>query len=120
MLWEMLAERRLWHGMAEAHIVHHLAAGVAMPALPPDICRPPVLDEICARALAINPGERYATAAELEGDLQAVLIGAADSHARTLRLIRMFAGARAERDGMIARALKEGTPFESPALDERA
>ena len=61
MLWELLAERRLWHGMAEAHIVHHLAAGVAMPALPPDICRPPVLDAICARALAVNPGERYAT-----------------------------------------------------------
>jgi serine/threonine protein kinase len=115
MLWELLAERRLWHGMAEAHIVHHLAAGVAMPALPPDICRPPVLDAICARALAVNPGERYATAAELEVDLQAVLVGAADSHARTLgRLVsHVFAGARAERDALIARALKEGTPLES-------
>ena len=115
MLWELLAERRLWHGMAEAHIVHHLAAGAAMPALPPDICRPPVLDAICARALAVNPSERYATAAELEVDLQAVLIGAADSHARTLgRLVsHVFAGVRAERDAMIARALQEGTPLES-------
>ena len=115
MLWELLAERRLWHGMAEAHIVHHLAAGVAMPALPPDICRPPLLDAICARALAVNPGERYATAAELEVDLQAVLVGEADSHARTLgRLVsHVFAGARAERDALIARALNEGTPLES-------
>jgi serine/threonine protein kinase len=115
MLWELLAERRLWHGMAEAHIVHRLAAGVAMPALPPDICRPPVLDAICARALAVDPAERYPTAAELEVDLQAVLVGAADSHARTLgRLVsHVFAGARAERDALIARALHEGTPLDS-------
>jgi len=115
MLWELLAERRLWHGMAEAHIVHHLAAGVTMPALPPDICRPPVLDAICARALAVNPSERYATAAELEFDLQGVLIGAADSHARTLgRLVsHVFSGVRAERDALIARALHEGALPES-------
>ena len=92
--------------MAEAHIVHHLAAGIAMPELPPDIWRPPVLDAICARALAINPAERYATAAELEVDLRGVLVGAADSHARMLGAwSRMSSRARAERDALIARAL---------------
>jgi serine/threonine-protein kinase len=110
MLWEMLAGRRLWHGMAEAQIVHHLAAGMPMPPLPPDISRPPMLDGICARALAVNCNDRYPTAADLELDLQAVLVGAADSHARTLgRVIsHAFADARAEREALIARSLDAG------------
>jgi serine/threonine-protein kinase len=110
MLWELLAGRRLWNGMREAQIVHHLASGVPMPALPPDAIRPPVLDVICARALAMNPGDRYQTAAELEHDLQNAMAGAADSHARTLgRVIsHAFSAARAAREALIAQAL-EGT-----------
>lgn len=108
MLWELLAGRRLWQGMTEAQIVHHLAAGTPIPALPPDVIRPPVLDAICGRALAMNPSERYDTAADLENELQRVLAGSADSHARTLgRVIsHAFAGARAEREALIARALE--------------
>jgi len=84
MLWEMLTGRRLWQGKADAEIVHHLAAGQRMPELPPDPNRAPVLAGICSRALAMNPDERYATAGELEIDLRNVMVGAADSHARTL------------------------------------
>jgi hypothetical protein len=100
----------MWTGMTEAQIVHHLASGAPMPALPPDAIRPRVLDAICARALAMNPGERYETAAQLETDLQHVMAGAADSHARTLgRVIsHAFGAARAEREALIKRAL-EGT-----------
>ena len=110
MLWELLAGRRMWNGMTEAQIVHHLASGAPMPALPPDAIRPRVLDAICARALAMNPGERYETAAQLETDLQHVMAGAADSHARSLgRVIsHAFGAARAEREALIKRAL-EGT-----------
>ena len=110
MLSEMLTGRRLWQGKADAEIVHHLAAGVRMPDLPPDPTRPPVLTGICARALAINPEERYASAAELEIDLRNVMVGAADSHARTLGRVvsHAFATARAERELMIARALVTG------------
>jgi serine/threonine-protein kinase len=105
MLWEMLAGRRLWAGLGEAQIVHHLAAGMPMPALPPDENRPPLLDGICARALAISPGDRYRTAAELELDLQGVLAGTEDSHARTLGRVvsNAFQAVRAEREALISR-----------------
>jgi hypothetical protein len=72
--------------------------------------RPPVLDAICARALAMTPDERQPTAALLEGELQQVLAGEADSHARTLGRVvtHAFAAARAEREAMIAGALGTG------------
>ena len=94
---------------------------ITMPALPPDIGRPPALDAICARALAVNPAERYATAAELEVDLQAVLVGAADSHARMLgRLVsHVFAGVRGEREAMIARALRRGRRWSRASTGRR-
>ncbi len=118
MLWELLAGRRLWHGMAEAEIVYALAIGKPAPALPADFSRPPVLDGICARALATNPDERYATAAELELDLQQVLAGAADSHARTLGRVvsHAFATARAEREALIGHALATGQLAEKPTV----
>src|SRR5262245_5472215 len=118
MLWELLAGHRLWQGMTEAQIVHRLATGTPMPALPADAIRPPVLDAVCARALAMNPGERYATAAELEIDLQRVMAGAAESHARSLgRVIsHAFASVRAEREALIASALESGrAPERVPA-----
>jgi hypothetical protein len=82
-----------------------------MLSLPPDENRPPLLDGICARALAISPGDRYATAAELELDLQGVLAGTEDSHARTLGRVvsNAFQAARAEREALIARALETGS-----------
>ncbi len=110
MLWELLAGHRLWQGMGEAHIVHHLAAGMPVPNLPSQPGRPPMLDRICARALAINPGDRYATAAALQSDLEGVLAGMADSHARVLGQVvaGAFSEARAEREALIARALGVG------------
>ena len=111
MLWEMLAGRRLWAGLGEAQIVHHLASGMPMPPLPADENRPPLLDGICARALAVSPGDRHATAAELELDLQGVLAGTEDSHARTLGRVvsNAFQAVRAEREELIARALETGS-----------
>ena len=119
MLWELLAGHRLWQGMGEAHIVHHLAGGMPIPNLPPEPGRPPVLDRICARALAINPGDRYATAADLESDLQGRAgRHPADSHARGLGdlLASAFSEARAEREALIARALESGQSPRAVAL----
>jgi len=107
MLWELLAGHRLWQGMGEAHIVHHLAAGMPIPNLPSQPWRPPVLDRICARALTIDPADRYATAADLQSDLEGVLAGVADGQPRGLAQLvtRSFSEARAEREALIARAL---------------
>ena len=68
-----------------------------------------VLEAICARALAVNPAERYATAAELEGALHGVLSGVGeDSHIRTLGRVvsNAFQSERAEREVLIANALQ--------------
>jgi serine/threonine-protein kinase len=103
MLWEMLAGRRLWQGMNEVQIVSQLAAGLPFPPLPMDAGLPPGLDAICEQALHPNPQYRYQTAAEMEEDLERVLIGSEDSHARNLgRVVSLaFSAERAERQGLI-------------------
>jgi serine/threonine protein kinase len=103
MLWEMLAGRRLWQGMNEVQIVSQLAAGLPFPPLPTDGEFPPGLDAICEQALHPNPRYRYQTAAEMEEDLERVLIGSEDSHARNLgRVVSLaFTAERAERQGLI-------------------
>jgi len=111
MLWEMLAARRMWHRMTEVDIVAHLAAGRPMPALPvpSDGSLPAGLDAICARALDVDPERRYQTAADLEMELEGVLVGAADSHSRSLgKVVSMaFAAERAERQAVIERCVRE-------------
>jgi serine/threonine-protein kinase len=111
MLWELLAGRRLWRGMGEAQIIHHLAAGMPIPGLPEDFERPPELDQICARALAVDPNDRYPTAGAMRKDLRRLLAGDATTHAHDLgRVVSgAFTEARAEREAMIERALDAGT-----------
>jgi serine/threonine-protein kinase len=108
MLWEMLAGRRLWHGMTELDIVGHLAAGRPLPPLPFEATLPPALDAICARALAVDPEQRYQTAAAFEMDIAGVLVGAADSHARNLGSVvsLAFSAERAERQAMVDQHLR--------------
>ncbi len=126
MLWEMLACRRMWRGMTEVDIVAHLAAGRALPALPSDAGLPPGLDAICARALDPDPDRRYQTAAEFEMELEGVLIGSADSHARNLgKVVSMaFAAERAQRQAIVDRRLRESGPMPAIttaiAADDRA
>jgi serine/threonine protein kinase len=73
MLWEAAARRRLWPGLSEVEILSRVVREGA-PRLR-DVVRdaPPVLDAICARAMAMDCGDRYATAAELLEDLEAHL-----------------------------------------------
>ena len=89
--------------MNEVQIVSQLAAGLPFPPLPMDAGLPPGLDSICEQALHPNPQYRYQTAAEMEEDLERVLIGSEDSHARNLgRVVSLaFAAERAERQGLI-------------------
>jgi len=123
MLWEMLAGRRLWQGMNEVQIVSQLAAGLPFPPLPSEAGLPPGLEEICERALDPNPDFRYQTAAEMEMDLERVLIGAEDSHARSLgRVVSLaFTAERAERQGLIeassGRELGAEIPMAPPPRD---
>ncbi len=123
MLWEMLAGKRMWQGMNDVQIVSQLAAGLPFPPLPLDAGIPPGLDSICEQALHPNPHYRYQTAAEMEEDLERVLVGLEDSHARSLgRVVSLaFAAERAERQGLIEASsrLEVGAdiPMAPPARD---
>jgi serine/threonine-protein kinase len=73
MLWEAAAGRRLWPGMNEVEILARLLKETVPPlsVVRPDV--PEDLEAICERALARRPEDRYESAAELLGDLEAHL-----------------------------------------------
>jgi eukaryotic-like serine/threonine-protein kinase len=123
MLWEIVAGRRMWQAMTEVEIVAHLASAQPLPALPSDANLPPGLEAICARALDPDPDRRYQTAADFEMDIERVLVGSADSHARNLgKVVSLaFSAERAERQAIIERAVKLGSlPISTPAVPRSA
>jgi serine/threonine protein kinase len=73
LLWEAAAGRRLWPGMSEVEILSRVLREGAprLREVLPDA--PQALDAICARAMARDCEDRYATAAELLEDLEAHL-----------------------------------------------
>lgn len=108
-LWEMLAGRRFWNGVADNQIVAHLTSGQPLPALPGELGLPVELEEICARALSRDRGERYASAAEMEADLERVLTSTHEASDRLLgkAVAEGFAAERSERQGVIDRHLRQ-------------
>jgi serine/threonine protein kinase len=72
-LWEIAADRRIWHGRHDAVAMNAvLNEGVPPPrSVEPSV--PPELNAICMRALARSPGDRYATAAELQAAVDGFL-----------------------------------------------
>jgi serine/threonine protein kinase len=71
MLWEAATGRRLWKDMDDLNIVQALVGGnvTASPrAIDPTV--PEELDRICAKALAHNRDDRYASAEEFRLDLE--------------------------------------------------
>jgi serine/threonine protein kinase len=73
MLWEALTKQSLWHGVHEPEVMRRTISG-QIPA-PRDVAPecPPELEQICLRALALDPGDRFASAAELRAALEAFL-----------------------------------------------
>lgn len=70
MLWEALAGRRMWEGQNEGHVVRSLARG-ELPSIRdvvPDVSEE--LERIVNRALALDVNQRYATAEEMQLDLE--------------------------------------------------
>ncbi len=72
-LWEAVAGRRLWDRTAGTSIPHQVLHSEIpdVRTLRPDV--PRRLAEICARALARAPDDRYATALDMERDLEEFL-----------------------------------------------
>jgi serine/threonine protein kinase len=71
-LWEALASKRLWSDQEEGDVTRSLLAK-KIPALPDDAEIAPELRTICARALAPEPVDRYATAEDFQRDLERFL-----------------------------------------------
>ena len=70
-LWEAVAGRRLWPHMSEVEILSRVLheEPPRLSRIAPDV--PDELDAICARAMARDRKDRYATAAALREDLEA-------------------------------------------------
>jgi serine/threonine-protein kinase len=70
MMWEALTGRALHHGESEQKILSDLIARVELPrasTLQPDVS--PILDDICAKALAMDRNERYHAASAMQAEL---------------------------------------------------
>lgn len=67
MLWEAVAGTRMWKGVEDVVVLGKLING-DIPTSPKEVAPdvPDVLDEICRRALAPDPNDRYASAADLQ------------------------------------------------------
>lgn len=72
LLWELISGRRLWEGLTEVAVIGRLVQGKVPSLLDHAPSAPPALSEICARALAMNPAERFQTAAEFAWALEEI------------------------------------------------
>ena len=123
MLWEMLAGSQIWLGTSETEILRRVARG-DIPALPRDAS--PLLQQICAKAMAFEADQRYATAEALRADLDVYLAQhATPSRDKTLgaALTEMFREERSQIRQLIEAQLKGSLPGSAalPALrDVRA
>jgi serine/threonine-protein kinase len=108
MLWEMLAGRRFWNGASDAEIASHLVSDRPFPSLPPDLGVPVGVEAICTRALQRDRNRRYATAADMEADVEHVLTGARYAFERPLAkaVAVAFAPERAQRQLLVDHHLR--------------
>jgi serine/threonine protein kinase/ABC-type branched-subunit amino acid transport system substrate-binding protein len=73
LLWETLVGRRMWKHLGSSDRLQRAIEGQIEPlrALVPEV--PQKLEQICLKALQPRPEDRYATAAELQADIEAYL-----------------------------------------------
>ncbi|HVV88475.1 MAG TPA: serine/threonine-protein kinase, partial [Kofleriaceae bacterium] len=107
-LWEALAHRRVYVANSERErLAKARAARIAAPSsVVPDVGK--ALDDICLRALARDPSERYASAAAMQEELVAALkaAGRAGDHQSIARFMReTFAGDLAMREQLLREVL---------------
>lgn len=86
-LWELLAGRRLWRG----------AAALEKKSVPPrleELGVPTPLADVCAKALARDPADRYASALAMSEELEraAILVGGAMRGPELARLVEQLLG----------------------------
>jgi eukaryotic-like serine/threonine-protein kinase len=104
MLWEAAAGKRMWQGIADAQVMRRVIRG-QLPELGEVDAE---LARVVHKALALEPDARYASAFELQTDLDAFL----SLHSPALRVLevskvveRLFEAARAETRSIVERRL---------------
>lgn len=81
-LWEALAGRRLFEANSVDEIIMRLMGGrVTLPALPPELSWALPLKDVVLCALAVDPEQRFANAADLAEAIEAVAAEHVASHA---------------------------------------
>jgi eukaryotic-like serine/threonine-protein kinase len=106
-MWEALAGRRLFDADSAAGRREQLVRG----ALPPSAHRPvpPELDEVCERALAPAPADRFQSAGEMQAAIESFL-GAVgfrrDDGALAATMAEAFAGEREAQEALLRLAVE--------------
>ncbi|MDB4936138.1 MAG: protein kinase, partial [Labilithrix sp.] len=122
MLWETATGRRLWHNLQDVQILAQLLAG-SIPT--PRSVDPKIderLDSICMRALAYDRNDRYATAGEMQADLDAYITSLGLNPTRRAlgdAVARAFGEDRARLKTLIEEQLRTATLHttgEAPAI----
>lgn len=108
MLWEVLTGVRMWRGVNEAVVMNRVLSGKLpqLTALAPST--PPRLAELVARATALVPDDRFASAAEFQAAIDAYL--QSSGHEPRTRdvgeaMSRLFSDRRQERQAVVEREL---------------
>ncbi len=116
MLWESITGRRLWRDMSDMQVMSAVTSGeLPRPSsINPEV--PGALDEVCMRAVALEPADRFSTALEMAGALETQLeqLGTASSSRHLGQLVReLFEDLRAQ-----TRATVEAQLLEISGVDE--
>lgn len=93
-LWVTLAGRSPWEGASEAQLVTHILKDDVPPLSALGISIAPQLQELLDRAVAANPRERFASAAEMAAQIEHIgrHTGWLATHGEVAALVRQLAG----------------------------
>ena len=72
-LWETATGRRLWNNLQDVQILAQLLSGAIPTPRSVDPTVPERLEQICMKALAFEPKDRYPTASAMQADLDAYI-----------------------------------------------
>jgi serine/threonine protein kinase len=108
-LWRAITGKRLWKGMSDLEVFRHLASGDIPSALTVTPNADPALLAIVTKAMALKPADRYATAAEMRADVDALLATREPVTGKAIgKLVaELFAAHRAEVKAAVEARLKE-------------
>jgi serine/threonine protein kinase len=119
LLWEAAARQRRWKGLTEAVIMNRVLSGdlTSPSSVDPEIH--PKLEQTIVKAVAPNPQDRHATAAELQAEVEEVireLAGSVSDRDVAHWIAERFGEHRAKVRKAIAARLNDTTPYSDHAF----